>query len=154
MIAVIALLPGPRHEADASRPLGGAQVTVVDGDSLRADGKNIRLIGIDAPELRQTCRDARGRDWACGRAAKARLVALVSSGDVACTARGRDRYGRTLAVCSGRGFADLGDTLVREGHAVDFGGYFSAEQEARQARRGLWDGSFERPQDWRRSHPR
>jgi endonuclease YncB( thermonuclease family) len=45
---------------------------------------------------------------------------------------------------------------VREGHAVDYyqGGYQAAEREARTARRGLWRGDFERPQDWRRRHPR
>jgi len=133
-----------------------AHVTVVDGDSLRRGNEDIRLNGIDAPELRQTCRDEHGREWSCGREAKARLAALVGGGKVACTARGRDRYGRTLAVCAAGAIADLGKTLVREGYAVDYfqGGYHAAEGEARAARRGLWRGSFDRPQDWRRQHPR
>jgi endonuclease YncB( thermonuclease family) len=152
MMGAGAFLFEPWH--GAARTVDGLHVAVIDGDSLRAGGENIRLIGIDAPELRQTCRDAQGDEWLCGRAAKARLAALVSGGNVACAARGHDRYGRTLAVCSAAGVADLGAALVREGHAVDYGGYFSAEQEARQARRGLWDGTFERPQDWRRRHPR
>jgi hypothetical protein len=33
---------------------------------------------------------------------------------------------------------------------VAYGRYDEAEQKARQARRGLWAGDFERPQDWRR----
>jgi endonuclease YncB( thermonuclease family) len=152
MMAVAAFQLEPWH--GTARTMDGLRVTVVDGDSLRAGKENIRLIGIDALELHQTCRDARGGDWACGREAKARLAALVSGGNVACTERGRDRYGRTLAVCQADGIADLGAALVREGHAVDYGGYADAEREARQARRGLWDGSFERPQDWRRRHPR
>ncbi|MGA7167138.1 MAG: thermonuclease family protein [Pseudolabrys sp.] len=135
-----------------------ASVYVVDGDSLRAGDEDIRLVGIDAPELRQTCRDGHGREWSCGRAAKARLAALVAQGDVACTSRGRDRYGRTLAVCSARNVPDLGETMVREGYAInfaiDYGGYPAAEREAQSARSGVWQGDFERPKDWRRRHPR
>lgn len=131
-----------------------ASVRVIDGDSLRVDGQEIRLVGIDAPELHQTCRDAQGREWQCGRAAKARLVELVSRG----VDYGRDRYGRTLAVCSASNVADLGEVLVREGYAVnfviDYGGYPAAEREAQSNRSGLWQGDFERPKDWRRRHPR
>jgi endonuclease YncB( thermonuclease family) len=129
-------------------------VTVVDGDSLRAGDERIRLIGLDAPEFSQTCRDGHGKEWGCGRAAKTRMAALVAHGDVACDPRGHDRYGRTLAVCSAGSVADVGEALVREGYAVDYGGYAAAEREARTARRGLWAGTFERPQDWRQRHPR
>jgi endonuclease YncB( thermonuclease family) len=148
----------PWHDTSAARSVVGAHVRVIDGDSLHLDGERIRLTGIDAPELRQRCRDESGREWTCGRAAKARLASLVSSGTVACAARGQDRYGRTLAVCSAGDVADVGEVLVREGYAVDYGGFSSgypaAEREARDARRGLWRGTFERPQDWRRRHPR
>jgi len=37
-------------------------VHVIDGDSLRTGSEEIRLVGIDAPELRQTCRDGQGRE--------------------------------------------------------------------------------------------
>ena len=143
------------HEPDSALPMGSVQV--IDGDSLKIGGEKIRLIGIDAPELHQTCRDAQGRAWQCGRAAKARLAELVSQGAV-CTPNGHDRYGRTLAVCSTGSIPDVGETLVREGHAVNYafnsGGYPAAEHDAKSARRGLWQGDFERPQDWRRRHPR
>ena len=37
----------------------------VDGDTLDLSGERVRLIGIDAPELDQSCqRDGQG--WACG----------------------------------------------------------------------------------------
>src|SRR5262245_38909442 len=49
------------HAPDSTRLMGSVQV--VDGDSLKAGDEQIRLIGIDAPELRQTCRDAQGRGW-------------------------------------------------------------------------------------------
>ena len=49
-----------------TRDRGGKLLTnaiVIDGDSMRADGEEIRLLGIDAPELRQTCRDQHGKGW-------------------------------------------------------------------------------------------
>lgn len=158
IIGAGALLFGARQDAGAVRPPGALRVTVIDGDSLRADAENIRLASIDAPELAQTCRDAELREWACGRAAKERLAVLASGSDVFCRPQGRDRYGRTLAICSAGAVPDLGEALVREGFAVDYGragsGYGAAEREARAARRGVWRGDFERPQDWRRRHPR
>lgn len=159
MIAATALLLVPKHDARASRPVQRDtlrtlhRVRAIDGDTLHADGKRIRLTGIDAPELHQTCRDAQDRKWSCGRAAKARLTELVSHGQVACTARGHDRYGRTLATCSAGDVADLGEALVREGYAVDYrrysDDYLAAEREARAAGRGIWRGRFERPETWR-----
>lgn len=129
-------------------------VRAVDGDTLRAGDQRIRLIGIDAPEKDQTCRDARGQSYACGAAAAARLAALVAQGNVACAGQGHDRYGRTLAVCSAGGVADIGGALVREGYAVSFmdgdGRYAAAEAAARDEGLGLWRGAFERPADWRR----
>lgn len=145
--------PAP-HDAPAPAPL--AAVRVVDGDTLHAGRERIRLAGIDAPEKAQTCRDAENKSWACGRAATERLAALVAQGNVACASQGRDRYGRTLAVCSAAGTADLGAALVREGYAVSYmdrdGRYDTDEDAARAEGRGLWRGAFERPADWRRRH--
>lgn len=128
--------------------------TVVDGDTLRIRGERIRIEGIDAPELRQTCRDAHGRAWACGRVARQQMAAMIAGNEVACTSRGRDRYGRTLAVCGAGAIADLGGALVRAGYAVDYRRYSTAyladARNARAERRGLWQGDFENPEDWRR----
>jgi endonuclease YncB( thermonuclease family) len=130
--------------------------TAIDGDSLRRGTEEMRLLGIDAPELHQTCHDERGRSWACGREAQAQLRTLLARGTVDCRANGRDRYGRALARCSAQGVTDVAEAMVRTGYAVDFmnGGYGSAEAEARAARRGIWRGDFERPADYRRRHPR
>ena len=130
--------------------------TAIDGDSLRAAGKEIRLAGIDAPELLQTCRDQHGATWACGRHAHDFLRSLVSRGNVTCASNSTDRYGRTLATCSAGDVGDIGDAMVRSGYAVSFMGvrYWAAEVEARYHKRGIWSGSFESPSDWRRRHPR
>ena len=135
-----------------------APVTVIDGDSLRTGAETIRILNIDAPELHQSCRDEQDRDWPCGRAARKRLAELTAKGDIACTSQGRDRFGRTLATCKAGDVDDIGAVMVREGLAVSFGGetgpYASIEDDARTAKRGLWRGTFERPQAWRDAHPR
>lgn len=125
----------------------------IDGDTLRTGGKDIRLLGIDAPELSQTCVDERGRPWACGREAHTRLRAFVMSGWLECKSSGADRYGRTLATCAAEGVADVGEAMVRAGYAVSFmsSHYWLAELDARWNRRGIWRGTFDRPQAWRRA---
>jgi endonuclease YncB( thermonuclease family) len=142
-------------QANASRPALTMTVSAIDGDSLRSGGEDIRLLGIDAVELYQTCRDERGREWACGREAHAALRSIVGNGQVRCASSSRDRFGRALARCSA-GDVDVSEAMVRAGYAVNFmgGTYASAEAEARTAKRGIWRGSFERPQDWRDRHPR
>jgi endonuclease YncB( thermonuclease family) len=124
----------------------------IDGDSLRVGGVEIRLKGIDAPELFQICAVS-GRDTPCGREARAHLRRFTVSGLLSCVGEGRDRYGRMLAVCRVRGI-DINAAMVRDGHAVAFGAYQAEEADARAAYRGLWAGTFERPRDWRASHPR
>lgn len=123
---------------------------VADGDSLVVGGVRVRLEGIDAPELAQTCTRG-GRDYACGREAQAALARLAAGGTVSCEGSGRDRYGRVLARCTA-GTIELNRAMVEAGWAVAYGDYGAQETAARRAGRGLWAGSFERPQEWRRVH--
>lgn len=131
--------------------IGPAQA--IDGDSLRLLGEELRLQGLDAPEFRQTCRDDSGRSLACGREARRALQSLLTQGPTRCEIGRIDRYGRGLARCW-QGEEEINAWLVREGHAVAYGGYAAEEAQARAARRGLWALSFERPEAWRRAHPR
>lgn len=156
-VGAVLFQSGQLHPSVAVR--GGTEhfaATAIDGDSLRAAGKNIRLAGIDAPELHQTCRDELGRTWACGHHAHVFLRGLVSRGALTCTSSSTDRYGRALATCSAGDVADIGEAMVRAGYAVRFMGmrYWLAEAEARAEKRGIWRGTFDRPQAWRREHPR
>jgi endonuclease YncB( thermonuclease family) len=52
--------------------------TVIDGDTLVVTGERIRLQGIDAPELHQTC-TAYGQEWACGRTSAEYTCAAATS---------------------------------------------------------------------------
>lgn len=131
------------------RQVGGT-VIVNDGDSLTLAGERIRLRGIDAPELNQTCsRD--GQTYGCGRKSKAALQVLIAGRPVVCEGWQRDRYRRLLATCKS-GDTDLNRSLVSEGWAVAFGGFDAEERAAQKAGLGLWAGEFVRPAEWRSTH--
>ncbi|CAG1010442.1 MAG: thermonuclease family protein [Rhizobiaceae bacterium] len=148
VLGLLMLVVARVDEGAAVRIEGRAEVN--DGDSLVVAGGRIRLLGIDAPELDQICqRD--GQDYACGRESRRALVELIGSAPVACAGRERDRYDRLLAGCSARQ-ADLARAQVTAGWAVAYGDYESEEAIARQQRRGVWAGTFERPRDWREMH--
>lgn len=152
IIAAALLLAGP---AAAEPPLSGT-ARIVDGDTLEIAGQKVRLLGLDAPEGKQVCqRD--GRPWRCGDASADVLRDIVAGRGVRCDVRGRDRWGRSLAVCSA-GNADLAREMVRRGMAVVYypkrgvrGPTYDAEQaEAEAAQRGLWATTFIPPADWRK----
>ena len=91
--------------------------TVIDGDGLRCAGENIRLLGIDAPEM-HGCRP-KGR--VCvkgdGKASKAALAKLVKGKRVRLERHGVDRHGRTLAFAF-VGRVNLSCAQINAGHAV------------------------------------
>ena len=124
---------------------------VIDGDTLELDGERIRLHGIDAPEMKQTCKRD-GLTWLCGKEARKALVGWVGGRDVDCEGDTRDRYGRLLAHCSVDG-QDIGEWMVSRGLAVAYYRfsyeYERAEHRAKSAKVGLWAGDFEKPWDWR-----
>lgn len=126
---------------------------VIDGDSLRINGEELRLEGLDAPELRQNCADKAGRLIECGRLARRALEILLNGAPVTCQIGKADRYGRGLARCR-VGHIDVNAAMVRQGHAVAYGGYRGEEAQARAESLGLWALSFERPETWRRQHAR
>ena len=124
---------------------------IVDGDTLSIGNLKIRLEGIDAPETDQICLDQNAATWTCGVVVRDRLAERVGKHSIDCTPRGTDRYGRTLAVCSLAG-EDLNAWMVRRGLALAFirysRAYTAEEEQARDAKRGLWSGAFIAPWDW------
>ncbi|WP_447750269.1 thermonuclease family protein [Sphingopyxis fribergensis] len=137
-------------------------VHVIDGDSLtvRQDDAplTIRLTGIDAVEYRQDCARSNTSRWPCGREARTMLETLAGRGPVYCEVAAKDRYDRTLATCRTQPFPDgidLGAEMVRQGGAVATSDdYMVEEAEAQAKRRGIWQGDFMRPENWRATHER
>ena len=134
----------------APPPAPTADVRVVDADTVDIDGTRWRLFGIDAPEIRQTCR-AWGRTWDCGAAATEALMSRAAG--LSCAGSGTDRYGRSIGVCSSGG-EDLNAWLVANGWALAYRqyaeDYADEEEEARANGRGIHAGAHVAPWDWRR----
>jgi endonuclease YncB( thermonuclease family) len=125
---------------------------VVDGDTLVVGATKIRLEGIDAPETDQICLNLKGDHWTCGIEARDRLQAHIEGQVVVCLSNGIDVYQRSLATCSLKE-EDLNGWMIREGWALAYLKYSSVyqqvEEDAREHQRGLWQGAFIAPWDWR-----
>ncbi len=130
------------------------QAFVIDGDSLKVAGHGVRLWGIDAVELHQTC-ERGGKSWDCGRSAKRALKTLIGRRVVACEVLTYDSYSRAVSRCRVADI-ELSSWLAERGWALDYrrysGGRFAAEQRSARAKQlGIWSGRFENPEHWRRS---
>ena len=123
-----------------------------DGDSLRVGGDRIRLIGLDAPELDQTCWRETGAESPCGREARNLMAELLAQGSISCATAGADKFGRFLATCA-IGGEDIGAAMVNAGLAVSRDRYAAQERAARNGLRGLWSGRFTDPRTWRDEGP-
>ena len=104
IITALLLLQAALNPVAASdRPFslqGEINVTKVsDGDSLRSGPLKIRLHGIDAPELKQTCTDNSGASWPCGRAARDAMAEIATTTPLRCVLMDVDRYGRLIMRC-------------------------------------------------------
>ncbi|MDJ0949052.1 MAG: thermonuclease family protein [Alphaproteobacteria bacterium] len=128
------------------------QPVVISGDLIEIEGEQIRLYGIDAPELEQTCKTRRGTPHACGKIARQVLRELIAGQEVTCEGDKRDEDGRRLAVCSVGRF-DLNKQMVLQGWALadrqQSQAYVRAEAAAQQLREGLWKRTFVPPRAWR-----
>ncbi|MHC8316599.1 thermonuclease family protein [Pseudomonas sp. LB3P31] len=142
-------LPGAQAFCPAPAGLASAMVQrVVDGDTLRlSDGRSVRMIGLNTPELGKQGRT----DEPFAVAARKRLEALVAASDgqvrLLPGQESQDRYGRTLAHVYGADGANLEAQMLAEGLGfqvavapnVDLAGcQQAAERSAREARLGVW----------------
>ena len=148
----------PDAAVSASYDLSGrVSITrVSDGDSLLSGDLQIRLFGVDAPELKQTCADQNGILWSCGEAALHQLRALISKNkDLHCSLHDVDRYGRLVMQCF-NGPTDIGAAMVLSGHALAYRHfsnlYIAEEEQAKTALKGIWRGTFTPPWEWRRQN--
>ena len=143
---------------------------VIDGDTINIKAESfagfplrietVRLIGLDAPELKQD-------PW--GRRAKKHLKKLISESNwvvnVEFDAQQRDRYGRLLGYIWNRQNRTLiNEKMIEDGYAVlsvsqpniMYDARFAeADKKARSVKAGFWGptGIEQLPADWRRTHP-
>src|SRR5439155_21678552 len=87
-LIVLMLIAGSVSAADLS-----GSVRVVDGDTLAIGDTRIRLWGIDAPEIKQTCQGRDGQTYECGRDNADVMRELTLDRTVERDTRDRDRYG-------------------------------------------------------------
>ena len=152
------VLEGVRHCHDASVKKAGVEqkiaghAEIIDGDSIRIATQSIRLLGIDAPELKQHC-EVNNSVEPCGQHAHKKLSELIGGHLVYCLWSETDRYGRLLGTCYIRE-KNINAEMVKLGMALAYrrysDQYIEEEQQARDAAIGLWGGSFIEPWKWRK----
>jgi len=152
--AATAVAAAPKQPAPPDP--AGTVTRIVDGDTLwvmTADADAaplvVRLEGIDAPERCQSG----------GPEAAAAMTKMALGRQVVLHVKARDNHGRLVARALRDGEFDLGDRLVRDGHAwsaryrYDRGPYVAQERMAAALKRGVHaDAAALLPAEFRRRH--
>ncbi len=153
-------------------------IKVSDGDSFTlSNGTIIRLYGIDAPELNQTCTMSvkidneisepiiRYKNIKCGENAKNKLSEMILNNEISCTIIGKDAYDRLVANCTLQKYnsntksyetININKEMVSTGNAVAFqqitDEYLEDENEAKLENRGIWATTFDPPYIYRKKN--
>jgi micrococcal nuclease len=143
-----------RHAPPPAAP-AGTVTRIVDGDTLWVSPPDggaplvVRIEGIDAPER---CQPG-------GAEAAAALRTIVLGRSVVLRVKARDDHGRLVARVLRDGEVDVGDRLVRDGHAWsarfrhDRGPYVAQERMALALKRGVHaEAGALMPREFRRRH--
>jgi len=159
MAAALLPLAGAEGPSLVQSAFTGKVVAVLDGDSLMVldlrQQVEVRLHGVDAPE----------GGLAFGNVCRRTLSNLVFGKTAAVQVVDIDRYKRRVSRLTVDG-RDVGLEMIRAGCAwhyrqySDDAGYAAAEEEARRARRGLWQDAkpvapwtYRQPRDSRQAPP-
>ena len=141
------------HSISIASTFTGNVVSVLDGDTIEVlhnqHPERIRLYGIDCPEKAQ----------AFGQKAKQATSALVFGKEVTLQTHGKDKYKRTLADVLLPDGTNVNHELVKQGWCWWYRKYAprdtvleGLEQEAREAKKGLWADSHPVPPwEWRKA---
>ena len=157
------------------------KLRIIDGDTIVIKNQKIRLWGIDAPEMKQICKNGFKKNYNCGIKSKKALEEVIekkltkainmsasprkinpNDSLVICKTKGKDKYRRVLGICAVDRLSlfhinnSLNAWMVSSGNAVAYKRYSKAflkhEDEAKINKRGIWQGEFERPEQWRRKN--
>ena len=131
---------------------------VVDGDTIKIKGEQIRFAGIDAPESyyrgkKQTCIEDNKKIF-CGQISKDKLIEKIGNNSLNCKIeKNKDKYKRSVGECFIKE-ESLSVFMVRNGYAFDWPYYskgkFANDQEyAKINKLGFWNMKFEYPWEWK-----
>ena len=139
---------------------------IIDGDSLEINNNKIRLFGIDAPEKKQICKKPYliisflislgfQKKYECGLLATKQLKKLINNKTLKCISESKDRYNRYLSICYLKN-KDINSWLVKNGYAIAYKKYSKKyileEQHAKKNKLGIWKGTFQNPEEWRKNN--
>lgn len=147
------LVAGAPASADGLTVAGSGKVAeIVDGDTLiLEDGREVRLVGIQAPKLPLGRKNF--KTWPLSDIAKSALLRLALYKTVSLSYGGRrvDRHDRQLAHLHDESGTWIQGELLRSGMArvysfadnrTNVAQMLELEREARSARRGIWRHPF------------
>jgi micrococcal nuclease len=123
-------------------------VRVVDGDTLRLmDGRSVRVIGVNAPEIKRGNKPGQPLGVAARAATQSFIDAAGGKVRLGYEREQTDRYGRLLAHVYNTHGRSLGHHLLRQGlvfavavppNVALASCLYKAQDEARQKRLGIW----------------
>ncbi len=138
-------------------------ITVTDGDTIKIGKEKIRLFGIDAPEIKQVCKNKNNDPYPCGITAKNFLSWLIEDYNklnekIYCYYSERDKYKRIIGECfiGTISKTNINKMMVSNGRAVAYlkysEKYLDAQNKAKNNKMGIWKGTFDLPEEWRKKN--
>ena len=140
------------------------EAVITDGDTLKISSNKIRLSGIDAPEIKQTCKKifidfgffSLNKNYFCGELSKKELLKFTNNHIIFCKVEDKkDFFGRYLGTCF-KDKININSWLVKNGYAVAYRkyskNYIEIEKIAKKNKKGIWQGDFLMPWEWRKNN--
>lgn len=127
----------------------------ITGDLITINNLDIRLYGIDAPEIGQTCWNVRGVAYDCGIGARNMMTRILNDRTLHCVIFAERQDGAAIGTCrlDTEEGTDLGRVMVLIGWAFADRAlsdrYDRSEGVAQADRAGVWSGRAQRPSIWR-----
>ncbi|PIW30716.1 MAG: hypothetical protein COW30_01715 [Rhodospirillales bacterium CG15_BIG_FIL_POST_REV_8_21_14_020_66_15] len=150
----------------AAVPSAGAgelkgRACVIDGETLMLGGKRrhtkceggkiVKLWGIAAFKLNQTCEHGMGRTVMCGRYSAAMLQEKIKTAEIRCDEKATTFGGIIVAECF-LGDDNINQHMVENGYALanrkDTERYTGYEARAKAGNKGMWTTRFTPPWDY------
>ena len=140
-----------------------SKILVTDGDTIKIGREKIRLFGIDAPEIKQVCKNENNDSYPCGITAKNYLSWLIKGDNendekIYCYYSERDKYKRIIGECfiGTLSKTNINRIMVSHGLAVAYlkysEKYLDAQNIAKNKKIGIWNGTFDLPEEWRKKN--